>query len=412
MREAKGMHAVIVGSGGAGTSAVESFRAIDKESKLTLVTKDSSLPYSPCSLPYLLAGEVTEKEIVRYGMDWFERLKVKLLKGTEVRGLDTKSRTVDLGEKGKLNYDTVLIATGSRPIIPPIPGVEKRGVFTFAGLDDCRRLGSWIDTGAKRVVVVGAGFIGVECAIGLRKRGLDVTVVEMLETVLPKMLDPDMSERVQQILEEMGINFLLGQQVSEILGDERVEAAVVSESKLLCDAVVLGIGVRPNLSLLDGTDVKTNMGVVVDERMRTTEEGVFAAGDMVEYRDVVRDESRVNAIWPNAVEQGKVAGANMAGSSSSFTGSHSVNVVDLFGVPVLSAGYISSGVEGAREVKAERGRIAKKIILRGNRVVGFQAVGTTKNSGLIVSLMEKGEDVSEIEDALLDERFVSYLLWK
>ncbi|MFQ6128146.1 MAG: NAD(P)/FAD-dependent oxidoreductase [Thermoplasmata archaeon] len=400
------MRHVIVGCGAAGVSAAQAIRKHDAKSTIVMIAKQKQLPYSLCSLPAVLAGEIESSKIVRFPRNYFDDLDVDLRLETEVTKILPSDERV-IADGRRLKYDKLLISIGSLPLVPPIDGIDKRGVFTLMSLEDCRRILRYVKKGARRMIVIGAGFIGIEAAIALRKRGLDVTVVEMLDSVLPRMLDPDIGGRVQKILENEGIRFHLGSQVTRITGGNRVEGVEIGKVNLACEMVIMGIGVRPNIELLAGSGIRKNMGILVRETMRTSRRDIYAAGDVTESFDPLRGRRMVNAIWPNAVMQGRVAGENMVGVESHFSGSFTVNIIDIFGTSALSMGMASFEDKNLREVRFETNRAVKKILLRDGKLAGMQFVGTLRNTGYMMSLMQKGEDISKYEDEILEDRFLS-----
>lgn len=399
------MHAVIIGTGGAGVSAIRTIRSLDEECKITAISKEKFLPYSPCSLPHMIAGEIDEKSIFRVRKDFFRKSRVRALFGRTVSRILARERAILVDGK-KMSYDKLLVAAGSNPLRPSIPGIDLKGVYTLGNMTDAKQIMKWIEGGAKRAVVLGAGFIGVECAIALRKLGLEVSVYEMLDTVLPRMLDEDMSLEVERLLEKEGICFHLGSKVSEILGENRVEGVVSGRKRSPCDMVVLGIGVRPNIGFLKGSGIRTNSGVLVDAYLRTSVEDIYAAGDIVETEDRILRKRKVSAIWPNAVEQGRVAGYNMAGVRKRYEGLESINILDIYGVPVLSIGLSSSELKGFEIEKVKTNRAVKKLLLKDGRILGLQMIGTVRNSGYFLTLAKKGVEIEKVRGQLLADRFL------
>ncbi|TET89314.1 MAG: NAD(P)/FAD-dependent oxidoreductase [Methanomassiliicoccales archaeon] len=399
------MHVVVIGTGGAGVSAIQTIRELDKKCKITAISKEEHMPYSPCSLPYLIGGEIKKKNIFRVGSDFYERNKVKPLLGKPVSKIAPKEKAVLVNGR-KVKYDRLLVAAGSQPLRPPIPGIDLEGVFGLGNLADAEDILRWIKKGTKETVVLGAGFIGIECAIALQRLGLEVVVFEMLDSVLPKMLDKDMSLEVQRILEKEGIRFKLGKQVSEIVGNGKVKGVVSGKRRTSCDMVVLGIGVRPNTEFLKGSGIKTNFGILVDDHLRTSVKDIYAAGDIVEAEDKVRGSRMVNAIWPNAVDQGKIAGHNIAGVERQYEGLQSINILDVYGTPVLSIGMASFELKGPEVEKVKTNRSVKKMLIKDGRIAGVQMIGAIRNSGHLLSLVKKGIDVEEIRHHLLDDRYV------
>ncbi len=396
---------VIIGTGGAGISAIRTIRSVDEKCKITAISQEDQMPYSPCSLPHLIGGDIEKKNIYRVEKDFFKKNKVRALLGTRVSKITPKNRTV-LADGGKIKYDKLMIAAGSVPLRPPIPGIDTTGVFSLGNMADADRILKWVRKGAKKAIVLGAGFIGVECAIALQKLGLQVSVFEMLDWVLPKMLDEDTSGEVQKVLEKEGIEFHLGQQVSEIIGKGEVSGVLAGKKKTSCDMVVLGIGVRPNTEFLKGSGIKVNHGVVVDEHMRTSVKDIYAAGDIVEADDKIRGTKRVNAIWPNAIEQGRIAGYNISGQEKEYDGVESLNILDVYGIPVLSMGMTSFELKDFEIERSKTNRSFKKLLLKDGKIAGVQMVGAIRNSGYLLSLVKRGIEVDDIRDDLLEDRFV------
>jgi len=397
------MRLVIIGAGAAGLSALKAIREIDSSSEVTVVKKESVPPYSLSSLPFSLAGEIKDEKMSRFDDDYFQVMNANVVVG-RANGILTDAKKVILDGGRKIGYDKLLIASGSSAIMPRIDGLEKDGVHTMGSLSDTFELREAAKY-ADRIVVIGAGFVGLEAAIALRKLGKEIVVVEMLERVLPRMLDTDMAAIAQKMLESNGIEIRLGDQVKEVLGDKKATGVKLGKGEIKCDLVVIGIGVRPNIEIVKGTPVKTNMGVVVDDTMQTTVADIYAAGDIVETLDPLLGKTRIAAIWPNAIEQGRVAGRNMAGAETHYPGPLSVNVINIFDVPVVALGLMSSDVEGAESIVVNRGGNTRKLIIKDDKAIGVQSIGYVRNLGFLLVLINKGEKLGELRDRVLDERF-------
>jgi len=397
------MKFVIIGVGAAGISALQTIRSLDKDSEITMVSKENVPPYSLSSLPFNLSGEIADKGMSRFDGGFFDAECAEVVIG-RVNGLDTDGKRVLFDGGTELPYDRLLIASGSSPIVPRITGLEKRGVHFMGSISDTWRLRD-AALSANNIVVIGAGFVGLEAAIALNKLGKEVTVVEMLDRVVPRMLDPDMAAIVQKMLEGHGIQIRLGDQVTEVLGEERVAGVKLSKGELECELVVLGIGVRPNIGFVKDSAVKTNMGIVVDDMMRTTASDVYAAGDVVEATDPLTGKPKIAAIWPNAIEQGRVAGRNMAGVETRYPGIESVNIINIFDVPVVALGLTSADVEGAETIVAKREKTVRKLLVKDDVAVGLQSIGGVRNLGFVLGLINKRQKLGSLKNSLLDDRF-------
>ncbi len=375
---------VVIGAGAAGLAAATRLGELRRE--VTLVTREARA-YSLCSLPYVLSGECDEAGIMTQDARALKETGVKPMFGREALGIDTAARNVKLDGGTELAYDALLIATGSVPFRPPIPMAGVPGLFYFNSLDDTRRLLAAAKT-AKAAVVIGAGFSGLECAYALRKRGLEISVVEMEDRVLPRILDRDMSPPVEEIMEKNGVRLHLKTKVLR-LGQKEGRAAVRLEgpdeksTDLLTDLVVLCLGVRPDLSLARSAGVKTGRGIVVGPDMQTTVPGIYAAGDVAEY------DGQIPATWLTAAIQGGIAASGMAGDRAVFSHLDQVNIATLFGTPVVGMGIPATDFKGPCEQKVwERDGARRKLITADGKTVGFQSVGDLKVKGL-VSLLSK-----------------------
>ena len=397
------MRILIIGAGAAGLSALKAIREIDSDAEVTVVKRESAPPYSLSSLPFNLAGEIKYEKMGRFSERYFQDMNANVVIG-RVYGILTDAKKVILEGGREIHYDKLLIASGSSPIMPRIAGLDKEGVHTMGSLSETWKMREAAKYAGK-VVVVGAGFVGLEAAIALRKLGKKIVVVEMLERVLPKMLDTDMAAIVQEMLETKGIQIRLGDQVTEVLGDRHASGVRLTDNDVDCDLVVMGIGVRPNVEFLKGSEVKVNRGVVVDDKMQTTATDVYAAGDIVETIDPLLGKSRIAAIWPNAIEQGRVAGRNMAGVGTRYSGLQSVNIINIFDVPVVALGLMSSDVEGSESLVVRRGGNTRKLIVKDDRPIGVQSIGYVRNLGYLFNLINKGQKLGDLREHILDERF-------
>ncbi len=279
----------------------------------------------------------------------------------------------------------------------------------LASLSDSHGIREWIDRGNRRCVVIGAGFVGIEAAVALAKLECTVTVVEMLDWVLPRVFDRDAADVAQVHLEAGGIDFRLGAQVTEVIADAEgtVEAVMVGEERIECDTVVVGIGVRPNISFMEGTGVETNHGILVKDDMQTSVPGIYAAGDVVEVRSRHTGEPSLGAIWPNAIGQGRVAGIAMAGKEVWYDGSEMINVVNLFEVPAISLGMTGFLADSANmeydvvEFTPPGGRVFKKLLVEDDRIIGAQMVGDVTNAGVVVNYMRNAWVATDIRERVL-----------
>jgi NADH oxidase (H2O2-forming) len=329
---------VIIGSGIAGHSALEALiEAKNAHTQITLITEEMGSLYSPCAFPYYLAGEFPRRNIYLKHLRDYKAFSVVWKTGARVEGLDLKNQWVHL-QKRSIPYDRLVLATGSEAILPSIPGIEKRGVFVLKKLVDLDRIRR--ATG-KKVAVIGAGLIGVEAAMALRQRGWKVFLFEILDQVLPQLLDSDMAKKVEAILVSKGIRVYLKERVLEIKGKMRVQGVKAEKSEVSADIVILATGMKPRSGLAKYSGIKIGPlgGTWVDNRMETSSKNIFACGDCVESRDPIFGEPLLSLFWYVARAQGKIAGKNAMGRSVSFEGLHRIVATELFGESIYSIGY-------------------------------------------------------------------------
>jgi len=412
------MKLVIIGNGPAATSAIETFRRVDPASEIVLIAREVGPSYSPCPLAEYVEGTVPRASLFWRDEAFYRVYGVTTLWGRTVERVQPAEHQVVLADGETIGYDRLLIAAGASTLRLPIPGFDLEGVFSFKTLADADALLAYLPA-ARRALVIGAGFIGLEVAQALQRRGLAVTVVEMLDRVLPLMLDEEMAAMVQKRLEENGVTVRLKSQVQALQGKsrrtrstargkkprssksrERVTRAVVDQQEIPCDLVINAAGVRPNTQLVAGTEIATDVGIRVDEHMRTTHPDVYAAGDIAQGRDLF-GQSRVIATWPNAVAGGQVAGYNLAGWHCHLPGLEDANVVRIFGLPVVSLGRR----EGDATLRRVQDGVVRKLTLKAGRVVGLQQIGTADNAGLFLGLIKQGRDVQALGETLLDMNF-------
>lgn len=394
------MRIVIIGQGPAGISAIESIRSYDQESEIIVISGENSIPYSATLLPDYLLNE--EKEVVLWkGRDFFSKTKVQHVLNDRVTEIFPEDRKVTTELKRELAYDRLLIVAGALVAVPRIRGIDKKGVFTFKTLEDAENILKWLrKEQPKEAIVVGAGFIGIDAAVCLKEKGLNVKVIEVLDRILPAMLDKEMAGYALGKLQERGIEFLLQEKVIGIEGKDRVDEIVLESGReLKCDLLIIATGVKPNLSFI-AKKLKTNVGVVVDAYLQTSEENIFAAGDIVEFKDRITGEFTVNAFHPNAVIQGRIAGKNIVNQTEKYPGSENLNIIKIFDTPVVSAGVMQGEVVRRFDENGYR-----KFYVKDKRIVGLQFVGSTDKAGIYYSLMGKHESLEGKERFIFDERF-------
>jgi NAD(P)H-nitrite reductase large subunit len=377
-------HHVIIGGSAAGLAALEAIRSVDQECKVTVLSKEKAPLYSRVGLTHFLDGTVKLAGISTHGPDYFERLNATLLAGVAAVHVDAPSRRVKLSDGKVLRYDTLLVASGSSAVIPPIPGMRLRGVYPCITRADAVAIDRALAR-ARRVVVVGAGLIGIQAADALAKRKKRVTVVEQAPHVMPAMVDPPAARLFEQLLRDQGHAVHTGTRVVEVVGKAgRVTGARLETGEIVPSQLcIMAVGVRPNLEFLDGTPVEKRQGVLVDAHQQTSLPSIFAAGDAAETRDMFSGQRVLMAIWPEALSQGRVAGLNMAGVAATYEGSMAMNVTSVLGLPIASLGLWQVTDTSDYQIHSElreAQRTYRKLVFKDGTLVGAVLVGEGVNA--------------------------------
>jgi NADH oxidase (H2O2-forming) len=346
---------IIIGAHAAGVDAASAARKTDRQAEITLITEEPHCGYSRCGLPFVIGGQIPSfPSLIVFSPAFFQMMKINLKTETKATAINTQNRTVETVDKtGKtetLTYDSLVLATGASPFMPPIKGKEKQGILSLRTLEDGEKIDQAVKNGAKTALIMGAGLIGLETAVGLQERGLKVTVVEMLPQVLPQMLDADMAKAVQEMLEEKGITILTGKAVEEVTGGERATGVIAGGQKYDADLIVSAFGVRANTQLAQngGIALGDTKAIKTNARMETSAKDVYAVGDCAESTHIVTQKPALVQLGTVAVRHGKVAGINAAGGYSLFTGVLNSSVSRLYGTDIGSTGLTEAAALRAR----------------------------------------------------------------
>ncbi len=337
------MQTLIIGNSAAALAALEAFRRADPSSPLTLVSEEPGPAYSRVLLPYCLRGALPwSKAFIRDAAD-YQRLGAQTRFGARVRRVDTAAGRLELEGGERLPYERLLVTTGARPTVPPIPGLRAllgARAFHLWTLDDARRLEGQLQPG-RRVLVLGSGFIALQAAWAASARGARVSVYELEERIMPTALDETGAGLLAERIGAHGVELAVGVQTEGFEAAAHGQAVRVlarDRGPLEVDLVIVGTGVRPNVELLEEAAGKVARGIPVDRYLRTSAEGIFAAGDVAAGPTAFGEEHEIHALWSTAVEHGRVAGANLAGRSEAYAGSLNMNVTEMFGLTVASMG--------------------------------------------------------------------------
>jgi len=388
-------HYLIVGNGVAGTTAAENIRKEDKEGTITIATDESVPFYWRIQLNEHIAGELSEEKLYARKKEWYKDQGIDLRLNTPIQGGDGKEKIVITEDNQKIHYDRLLVATGSHSFVPPIKGADRKGVFTLRSFRDARDIMAWANN-VREVVMIGGGLLGLEAGNALRKLGKKVMVVEFFPRLLPRQLDVPGAKRLQSTMEGMGFSFRLGAKTQEIAGNGRIDGVLLEGGETLpCRMVIISAGVRPNLELAKALGLEHDKGIKVDERMRTNQPDVFAAGDVAEFKGIPY------GIWAAAMEQGQVAGRNMAGKEAVYKGTVMANTLKVVGIDLASAGEIDA--ENQLESKTVTNeKTYKKVVLKDDIIVGCIMLGDTKGFTKITRMMAEKQNVATLKETLLD----------
>ncbi len=399
---------VIVGNSAGGLSAAREIRTIDQSGGLLILSDEQYPAYSRPLIAKHISHTKTIEAMELVPREFYVDSHMEWWPGTRAVRIDYPERTVLLHDGRCVHWNSLLLATGSSPIVPPIEGVTRQGVHTFTTYCDAESITRQLPS-VRHVVVIGGGFIGLSAADALRHREVDVTIVEMQSRVLSTMVDEEGSTRIEEAVRASGADVITGRRVVSINGDHPESSSVSSvtlddRTRLQCEMVILAVGVRPRTELAEGV-VPMKQGILVDEFMRTATPGIYACGDVCQTRDFARDADAVLPVWPNAVAGGAVAGATMAGMPRSYEGSTTMNAVPYFGLSVVSAGVVEHD-PALHDVLTRRDSTGyTKVVLKEGVIVGMVSVGDTSRCGIVYHLMKRKANVDNWKDMLVREDF-------
>jgi len=394
---------LIIGSSHAGLTAAEEIRIHDPEGSMTMVTMETCLPYSPTVLPYIVSGKVEEKQIYLRDKDYFKANGIDFRTGKKLTKVDVKKSVATLSDGSKIGYKKLLIATGSEPTLPPTPGLKESGCLVLRTMADAQQINASAKK-AKNAVIMGTGLVGMHAAEGLQEKGLDVEVIRgRRPAVLPNYFDKQAMSLVHKVFLEHGVKCDLNKQVTEVkkLKGGKTRVMINDGSHIDTDLLVVGTGVKSRMDFFDGKDVAMDQGILVDDMMRTSVKNIWAAGDVAQARDFFSGKQDLNAILPDAFEQGKVAGMSMAGAeeaqgSEPYKGGLSMNTFNFYGNRSFSVGLSLEEDETKYEIARMNiagSQVYQKLVFEGNRLVGAIGINVTMDPGVLMNLIRRQVDL-------------------
>lgn len=390
------MRYVIIGNGPAAVSCIDGIRSVDEESGITVISKEAHPAYFRPLISYYLEGKSRAENIGCRRADYYEKNGCEVISGEAVT-INNEQKSVILKSGEQMAYDKLCICTGSSPFVPPMKGLESvEKKFTFLTIDDSFAIEQAIDENS-RVLIIGAGLIGLKCAEGLRDRVQIITVCDLAPRVLSSILDDACAAVVQKHLEDNGISFSLGNTAETFDGNT---ANMKDGSVIDFDVLILALGVRPNIGFFKDAGGECNRAILVDNSMQTSIENIFAAGDCVEQEDITFGAKRIMALLPNANLGGYTAGVNMAGGKAVFDNAVPMNSIGFWGLHIMTAGTYSN--DGKAEMIEEKGdNTIKRFFIKDSRLIGFILIGAVKSAGIYTNLVRNQTNLSEIDIEML-----------
>ncbi|MBM7624726.1 NAD(P)/FAD-dependent oxidoreductase [Sporohalobacter salinus] len=383
---------IVVGGGIAAINAIKAIRENDQATQIILYSKEKFHPYNRIKLSKELLGNLAEDNVSLQAEKWYQENNVDLQLDSEVVDVNPDQHQVILDDQTKVDYKKLLLTTGADNLIPPIEGIDKEGVFTLRNLVDAQQIHDYAQQ-SEQVLIIGGGIQGLEIAWILSRAGKEVEIVEINSRLMPKELDQTAAEMLKQRVEEAGIKIHLATEISKLTGNDRVEGYQTSAGEQgNCDLVIYSTGIEPNLDLVKNTDLDRNQGIIVNQKMETSSSDIYAAGDVVEFN------GRIYGLWNLAINQGKVAGYNLAGQEENYD--HVIPVVTLraFDLDLFAMGNVDQ--KQATNYLAEENKEAgtySKIFIKNNVVIGAVVIGDIRKTPVLKKAIEEEIDVSSID---------------
>lgn len=389
---------VIVGNGVAAAACIEGIRSRDLKGTITVISEEAREVYCRPLISYYLEGKTSVEKMKYRPADFYEENNAKVIYGVKAEALDTADKKVILSNGEKIDFTEVCIAAGSSPFVPPFEGldtVEKK--YSFMTIDDALALEQAVNE-ESRVLIIGAGLIGLKCAEGLHGLVKEIVVCDLAERVLSSILDDECAAMMQSHLEENGIQFLLGDSAKSFHGN----SALMNSGKTVdFDVLVLAVGVRANSDLVKNAGGEVNRGIIVDDHMKTSLDHIYAAGDCAEGMDITLGGRRVLAILPNAYLQGYCAGENMAGEDAVFDKGIPMNSIGFFGLHAMTAGSYYTEDEGGELYEEKTKTSLKRLFTKDGFLTGFILIGLNERAGIYTSMIREKIPLETVDFELL-----------
>jgi len=407
------MEYVIIGNGIAGISAAEASRRLDQQGDITLIADEKGPPYCRPMISNLLAGSIAPDHLAIRSSSFYENLRITPIVGNRVEAVDLAEREVKIAQvDGTISFDRLLIASGADSREIAIPGSQLSGIFYLRTQTQVKSILETAES-AERAIVLGGGLVGLKAAHALQARGLQVTMLIRSGHPLTMQVDEPAGRMILERLRHNGLRVLVGAEVAEFNGQyDTLQSVILVDGTIIpATLAVIAKGVTPSTSFVPHDDISLGQGkgIIVDEYLETTVQGIYAAGDVAETMDIARQTRRVNAIWPEAVQQGIVAGMNMAGRQVKYQGSLSRNVMRFYGLDVMTAGLVDPPVDDGRyEVISSLNKQKSKyhkLVFRHDQLVGMLLINDLEQGGVLLSLIRRGLPIQGRKERLLEPGF-------
>ncbi len=384
------MRAVIIGNSAAGLAGAETLRQLAPQAEITIISDEPYPPYCRPLLTYLLGGDIQEKDLWLKARDYYQTWRFQPVLGRRVVEVEPAAKTVVLADGASLAYDRLLVASGARPLLPGIPGEDLAGIFTIRTFGEFQAMQQMLRPGL-RVAVVGSGLVGIKTAQALAQAGYDVTLVARKAQVLSNLLDATAAALLHEALQAVGVALRFHAVPAALSGQKgRVTGVMLTDgSEIPADLVIFGIGVTPNTEFLASAGLSNPRGLLVDNRLCLGPPDIFAAGDCVLPSDRLTGQRSYFAIWPAAVEQGRIAGVNMAGYERTYGGLLPQNTFAVGPTRIIAGGRVRAD-EPSCEVYTEhdaKSRRYRRLVIQDGRLVGVILVGQVEEAGVYLNLI-------------------------
>lgn len=382
---------IIIGNGIAGITALKAIREVDKESEIFIFGEEKFYPYNRIKLSKSLFEELSENNILLQKKDWYDENKIDIYISQNVIEINIEKKQVILSDGRIFKYDKLLLANGARNNKPPIEGINKAGVLTLRTLQDALDIKNQIKEG-KSIINIGGGIQGLETAWNLQQHGIKVSIIEFQSRLMPNQLDQRASQILQEAVEKFGTTIYLNTKAHKIIGSDRVEGVVTHSGETFpCQEVIYAVGIKPNIEIAQNTPIKCGKGIIVNEKMETNVEDIYAAGDVAEFK------GSVAGLWNISIGHGKVAGYNIAGKDSIYQQIVPVTTLNAFKLSLFSMGCVDENETTKTLVEENNEGQYMKVFIRDSRIVGAIVIGDTKRSPIFKIAIEKETSLQSMD---------------